>query len=92
MTYTITALAVAVCYTAITVWAARTVCRQRNRYGDWPIIALLGFAAASWAAWYWYLLVVQPYAGGWVQILNRTIHAPTVVLLVVALAWRARRP
>jgi len=92
MTYTITALTVAVCYTVIALWAFRTTVRQRNRYHDWPIITLLGFCAACWAVWYWYLLIVQPYAGGWVQLLNRTMHAPTVVLLAVALAWRARRP
>jgi len=44
--YEVTAATIAVCYTVIALWAFRTTVRQRNRYGDWPIIALLGFAAA----------------------------------------------
>lgn len=89
--YTVTALTLACTYTLIGVWATWLTWQQRGRTPDWPIRGLTAAAALTWAGWYWYLLIGSPALGGTTALLSRTLHAPTIALLVVALAWRGRR-
>jgi hypothetical protein len=89
--YAVTALTLACTYTLIGVWAAWLTYRQWGRTPDWPIRGLTAAAALTWAGWYWYLCLVCPALGSATALLSRTLHAPTLALLIVALAWRGRR-
>ena len=93
--YTTTALSLTVAYGILSLWAAvvaRRLGAGRDGDGSSPILAIVSFVCAVWAVWYGYLLVVQPPTGGVVQLLNRTVHIPTLVLFTIVCAWRGRKP